>query len=262
MSATPQPAQSMQEQQIRAALDQHWAASDANDFVTEHLIYHEDAVLDYPQSGERTRGRANIQAQRSGQPEQQAVSRAAHRRQRRAVGDRIYSHLRWQALLHREHHGVHRRQSFARDAVLRRSLSSSRLPREFGRADGQLISTLPRIGRSWHDCALRKSNRSLPPAWWHLTLWSAVASHRFPEDAYAAKHSKPEARRHLPHATGSEGSAPCRPPDVCPAFGRVRLCRGAVFWKSGVRGRRTPKVAVPPRGRSWRMVARSREILP
>jgi ketosteroid isomerase-like protein len=56
------------DKEIRAALDQHWAASDANDFETEHLIYHEDAVLDYPQSGERTRGRHNIQAQRSSQP--------------------------------------------------------------------------------------------------------------------------------------------------------------------------------------------------
>src|SRR5208337_456349 len=58
----------VRDQEIRAALDQHWAASDANDFVTEHLIYHEDAVLDYPQSGERTRGRHNIQCQRAGQP--------------------------------------------------------------------------------------------------------------------------------------------------------------------------------------------------
>jgi hypothetical protein len=56
------------DQQIRAALDRHWAASDANDFETEHLIYHDDAVLDYPQSGERTRGRRNIQLQRSSQP--------------------------------------------------------------------------------------------------------------------------------------------------------------------------------------------------
>src|ERR1700678_4132540 len=56
------------DQEIRAALDQHWAASDADDFETEHLIYHEDAVLDYPQSGERTRGRSNIQNQRAGQP--------------------------------------------------------------------------------------------------------------------------------------------------------------------------------------------------
>src|SRR6202789_425445 len=54
--------------QIRAALDQHWAASDANDFETEHRIYHEDAVLEYPQSGERTRGRSNIQNQRAIQP--------------------------------------------------------------------------------------------------------------------------------------------------------------------------------------------------
>jgi hypothetical protein len=58
----------VRDQQIRAALDQHWAASDANDFETEHLIYHEDAVLEYPQSGERTRGRRNIQGQRASQP--------------------------------------------------------------------------------------------------------------------------------------------------------------------------------------------------
>jgi hypothetical protein len=56
------------DQAIRAALDRHWAASDADDFETEHLIYHDDAVLEYPQSGERTRGRHNIQAQRSSQP--------------------------------------------------------------------------------------------------------------------------------------------------------------------------------------------------
>jgi hypothetical protein len=58
----------MRDQQIRAALDQHWAASDANDFETEHRIYREDAVLEYPQSGERIRGRRNIQITRSIQP--------------------------------------------------------------------------------------------------------------------------------------------------------------------------------------------------
>ena len=58
----------MRDQQIRAALDQHWAASDANDFETEHRIYHEDAVLEYPQSGERIRGRRKIQIQRATQP--------------------------------------------------------------------------------------------------------------------------------------------------------------------------------------------------
>ena len=56
------------DQEIRAALDQHWAASHANDFETEHRIYREDAVLEYPQSGERTRGRYNIQNQRANQP--------------------------------------------------------------------------------------------------------------------------------------------------------------------------------------------------
>ena len=53
---------------IRPALERHWRASDASDFEAEHEIYHEDAVLDYPQSGERIRGRHRIQASRSVQP--------------------------------------------------------------------------------------------------------------------------------------------------------------------------------------------------
>ena len=36
----------MEDREIRAALDRHWAASDANDFEEEHRIYREDAVLD------------------------------------------------------------------------------------------------------------------------------------------------------------------------------------------------------------------------
>jgi ketosteroid isomerase-like protein len=74
MEAQQQPEQSTQEKQIRAALDQHWAASDANDFETEHRIYLEDAVLEYPQSGERTRGRSNIQNQRGNQPSNKRFS--------------------------------------------------------------------------------------------------------------------------------------------------------------------------------------------
>ena len=62
------------DQEIRAALDQHWAASDANYFETEHSIYHEDAVLEYPQSGELTRGRSNIQGQRESQPNKKRFS--------------------------------------------------------------------------------------------------------------------------------------------------------------------------------------------
>jgi hypothetical protein len=58
----------MDDQAVRAALQRHWEASDANDFEAEHEIYHEDAVLDYPQSGERIRGRQNIRQSRFLQP--------------------------------------------------------------------------------------------------------------------------------------------------------------------------------------------------
>ncbi len=58
----------MDEKQARVALARHWAASDVNDFKAEHLIYADDAVLEYPQSRERLRGRANIQASRAAQP--------------------------------------------------------------------------------------------------------------------------------------------------------------------------------------------------
>jgi SnoaL-like domain len=58
----------MEDREIRAALERHWAASDANDFETEHQIYRDDAVLEYPQSGERISGRRAIQASRTAQP--------------------------------------------------------------------------------------------------------------------------------------------------------------------------------------------------
>ena len=58
----------MGDRETRSALDRHWAASDANDFEAEHQIYREDAVLEYPQSGERIRGRQNIQLSRAAQP--------------------------------------------------------------------------------------------------------------------------------------------------------------------------------------------------
>ena len=58
----------MDERNIRAALDRHWAAADANDLEEEHQIYREDAVLDYPQSGERIRGRQRIRSSRAAQP--------------------------------------------------------------------------------------------------------------------------------------------------------------------------------------------------
>src|SRR5579872_5630725 len=39
----------------RAAIEEHWRASERGDTETEHAIYAEDGILDYPQSGERFR---------------------------------------------------------------------------------------------------------------------------------------------------------------------------------------------------------------
>ena len=64
----------MQDDDVRAALLRHWAASDADDFATEHEIYDDHAVLEYPQSGERIRGREAIQASRMAQPDQKRFS--------------------------------------------------------------------------------------------------------------------------------------------------------------------------------------------
>ncbi len=82
---------------------------DANDFEVEHEIYREDAVLDYPQSGERIRGRHNIQESRAVQPNKKRFT------VRRMIGggdlwvtefvltyDGVPS-------LHGQHHGIPRR---------------------------------------------------------------------------------------------------------------------------------------------------------
>ncbi|MFK0152934.1 nuclear transport factor 2 family protein [Streptomyces sp. NPDC090493] len=53
---------------VRAAIEEHWRASEHGDIEAEHAVYAADAILDYPQSGERFRGRAAIAAQRGGHP--------------------------------------------------------------------------------------------------------------------------------------------------------------------------------------------------
>src|ERR1700712_1622330 len=58
----------MQEEQIRKALEAHWRASAGGDTNAEHDIYDDDAICDYPQSGERILGRKNLQALRSHHP--------------------------------------------------------------------------------------------------------------------------------------------------------------------------------------------------
>jgi hypothetical protein len=54
----------MEQEQIREVLNARWLASAAGDLDAEHEIYADDAICDYPQSGERILGRSNLQALR------------------------------------------------------------------------------------------------------------------------------------------------------------------------------------------------------
>ena len=130
----------VRDQEIRAALDQHWAASDANDFETEHRIYHEDAVLEYPQSGERTRGRRNIQNQRASQPSKKRFA------VRRIIGGGDL----WVTEFILTYDGKpsytvsimeFRGDKVAREnTVLCGSIRGTRMARSMGRTDGHIIS--------------------------------------------------------------------------------------------------------------------------
>ena len=66
---------------IRARIREHWEASERGDIDAEHAIYADNAILDYPQSGERFNGRTRIQAQRAGHPAER------HFNIRRILGD-------------------------------------------------------------------------------------------------------------------------------------------------------------------------------
>jgi ketosteroid isomerase-like protein len=68
MNAKPQLERLSEEDQIRADLNKHWQASAAGDADAEHEIYADDAICDYPQSGERILSRKNLQALRSHHP--------------------------------------------------------------------------------------------------------------------------------------------------------------------------------------------------
>src|SRR5580693_5838586 len=58
----------MENRETRAALERHWADAAAGDQDGEHEFYHDDVIVEYPQSGERIRGRHNVQALRSHHP--------------------------------------------------------------------------------------------------------------------------------------------------------------------------------------------------
>lgn len=58
----------MYDDDIHAALNAHWQASASGDLNAEHDIYADDSICEYPQSGERIVGRANLQALRGHHP--------------------------------------------------------------------------------------------------------------------------------------------------------------------------------------------------
>ncbi len=65
----------MEEHAIPVVLGRHW--SDITDVDIFHETYHEDVVVEYPQTGERVEGRAALWAQR--EPRAAAMTFAVHR---------------------------------------------------------------------------------------------------------------------------------------------------------------------------------------
>ena len=57
----------MEEAEIRRLIEEHFAAA-SHDQIKTQEIYTDDAELEFPQGGERIRGKANITAMRSAYP--------------------------------------------------------------------------------------------------------------------------------------------------------------------------------------------------
>jgi ketosteroid isomerase-like protein len=53
---------------MRAILDRYWEATVALDLDMVDEFYHDDAIVEFPQSGERIRGRHNIYELRAHYP--------------------------------------------------------------------------------------------------------------------------------------------------------------------------------------------------
>ena len=100
----------MEEGQIREALNRHWQASAAGDVDSEHEIYADDAICDYPQPGERIVGRRNLQALRSHHPGKPSGFNV---RQIHGMGDvwvtEYAIHLPGATSIYSEHYGVPQR---------------------------------------------------------------------------------------------------------------------------------------------------------
>ena len=137
----------MRDLEIRAALDRHWAASDANDFEAEHSIYRDDAVLEYPQSGERIRGRRNIQITRAKQPSKKRFA------VRRIIGSGVLWVTEYFLTYDGKPSYTVSIMEFSGDKVAREtqyfggSFRGERLARTMGRTDGHVTLV------GWHFCS-------------------------------------------------------------------------------------------------------------
>jgi ketosteroid isomerase-like protein len=58
----------MENQKVRAILDRYWEATMAHDLKKAHELYHDDVLVEFPQSEERIRGRQNIYELRAHYP--------------------------------------------------------------------------------------------------------------------------------------------------------------------------------------------------
>jgi hypothetical protein len=59
----------MDDAEKRQLLAEHWERhANADDFEQAHAIYHDDAILEWPQSGERFVGKETLRAMREGAP--------------------------------------------------------------------------------------------------------------------------------------------------------------------------------------------------
>ncbi len=58
----------MRYEAVREMYLHHWTYSGAKDEAKVHEMYHDDAILEFPQSGERFRGKANMQGFREKYP--------------------------------------------------------------------------------------------------------------------------------------------------------------------------------------------------
>jgi ketosteroid isomerase-like protein len=69
----------MDSEQPKRIVERFWMAMQSNDFKAAGLVLHDDFILDWPQSGERIRGRSNFVA----------------------VNENYPTHGRWEFTLHR-----------------------------------------------------------------------------------------------------------------------------------------------------------------